>query len=225
MPLVADAGGRTRLAATCHTPTGTEARAALRAAALAAASLAAYGTLAAVVRLARLPGRARRFTGSYETGSFRPAEMPVTQWLDDPVPAVDPRTWRLTVRGGGPDRALALEELEAHREQVRAVIDCTGGWFAEQDWEGVRLDRLLPAPAGRSVVVRSVTGYTRRFPLRDLHRLWLATRLGGEPLSPGHGYPARLVAPGRRGFWWVKWVASVEVSAAPWWWQPPFPLT
>ncbi|MDT5134639.1 MAG: hypothetical protein QOE41_3950, partial [Mycobacterium sp.] len=34
----------------------------------------------------------------------------------------------------------------------------------------------------------------------------------------------RIVAPGRRGFWWVKWVASVEVVDEPWWWQPPFPL-
>ena len=36
---------------------------------------------------------------------------------------------------------------------------------------------------------------------------------------------ARLVAPGRRGFWWVKWVVSVELDPTPWWRQPPFPLT
>ncbi|MGH2675460.1 MAG: molybdopterin-dependent oxidoreductase, partial [Actinomycetota bacterium] len=45
------------------------------------------------------------------------------------------------------------------------------------------------------------------------------------PLDPGHGYPARIVAPGRRGFWWVKWVERVELSPVPWWWQWPFPLT
>jgi DMSO/TMAO reductase YedYZ molybdopterin-dependent catalytic subunit len=33
-------------------------------------------------------------------------------------------------------------------------------------------------------------------------RLLLATRVGGAPLEPRHGFPARLVAPGRRGFWW-----------------------
>jgi DMSO/TMAO reductase YedYZ molybdopterin-dependent catalytic subunit len=75
------------------------------------------------------------------------------------------------------------------------------------------------------VVARSVTGYSRRYPLVDAGRLWLATRVGGAPLSAGHGAPARIVAPGRRGFWWVKWVTSLEVSGAPWWWQPPFPLT
>ncbi len=87
------------------------------------------------------------------------------------------------------------------------------------------LSRLLPGAEGRSVGIRSVTGFGRRFPLGDLESLLLATRVGGRPLSRGHGFPARIVAPGRRGFWWVKWVASVEVAQTPWWWQPPFPLT
>jgi DMSO/TMAO reductase YedYZ molybdopterin-dependent catalytic subunit len=49
--------------------------------------------------------------------------------------------------------------------------------------------------------------------------------VGGVPLTPAHGYPVRLVAPGRRGYWWVKWVDRVELSADPAWWQPPFPIT
>jgi DMSO/TMAO reductase YedYZ molybdopterin-dependent catalytic subunit len=48
--------------------------------------------------------------------------------------------------------------------------------------------------------------------------------VAGAPLSPGHGAPVRLVAPGRRGFWWVKWVESVTVEPEPAWWQPPFPV-
>ena len=93
--------------------------------------------------------------------------------------------------------------------------------------ERVRLDHLLGAAldGAASIEVRSVTGYARRFPAADASRLWLATTVGGEPLSPGHGSPARLVAPGRRGFWWVKWVTSVAPSDRPWWLQSPFPLT
>jgi DMSO/TMAO reductase YedYZ molybdopterin-dependent catalytic subunit len=53
----------------------------------------------------------------------------------------------------------------------------------------------------------------------------LATRVAGEQLSAGHGFPLRLVAPGRRGFWWVKWVERVQVDETPWWWQPPFPIS
>jgi DMSO/TMAO reductase YedYZ molybdopterin-dependent catalytic subunit len=76
-----------------------------------------------------------------------------------------------------------------------------------------------------SVLVTSTTGYGRRFPLGERRRLLVATRVGGRPLGAGHGFPARIVAPGRRGFWWVKWVDRIEVGAEPAWWQPPFPLT
>jgi DMSO/TMAO reductase YedYZ molybdopterin-dependent catalytic subunit len=199
----------------------------MRAGVLSAGSLAAYGSLTGIVRWTGLPGRARRFTGSYERGSFDPESMPVTQWLDDTVLEIDPQAWRLRVSGGGRTATLSFDEVDAQREPIPATIDCTGGWFAHQDWEGARLDRLLGpmASAGRSVLIRSRSGYTRRYPLSDASRLWLATRAGGAPLSPGHGSPARIVAPGRRGFWWVKWVEAVEVGGTPWWWQPPFPLT
>jgi hypothetical protein len=40
----------------------------------------------------------------------------------------------------------------------------------------------------------------------------------------GHGAPVRLLAPGRRGPWWVKWVRSVDLVDRPWWLQLPFPL-
>jgi DMSO/TMAO reductase YedYZ molybdopterin-dependent catalytic subunit len=40
----------------------------------------------------------------------------------------------------------------------------------------------------------------------------LATHVDGEELSHGHGFPLRLVAPGRRGFQWVKWVEEVRVT-------------
>jgi hypothetical protein len=35
--------------------------------------------------------------GSCETGSFDPDATPGTIWLEDPVPAVDPDRWRLTI--------------------------------------------------------------------------------------------------------------------------------
>ena len=138
--------------------------------------------------------------------------MPVTSWLDDRVPDLDGASWRLDTG----ERRLTLQELEGlPRERLAAVLDCTGGWYSRQEWEGVRLDRLVAVEDASSVVVRSATGYQRRFPVTDLSRLWLAVRLGGRPLSRGHGFPARLVAPGRRGFWWVKWVVELETSPPP----------
>ena len=43
----------------------------------------------------------------------------------------------------------------------------------------------------------------------------LATHTGSEPLSHEHGFPLRLVAPGHRGFEWVKWITRIEVLTEP----------
>jgi hypothetical protein len=198
----------------------------LRGGALLGGSVAVYGAMEGLVRATSLRGADRRFTGSYEAASFDPRAMPVTQWLDDSVPHVDLSAWRLRVVTPGGERVITFEELLGFRDRVRATLDCTGGWFSEQEWEGVLLWRLLgDATDARSVGVGSLTGYGRRFPVADARDLLLASRVGGQPLSAGHGAPIRLVAPGRRGFWWVKWVDRVEVGSTPWWWQSPFPLT
>jgi hypothetical protein len=201
-------------------------RSLLRAGAIAGGSIAVAGAVEGVVRLTGIRGADRRVTGSYERGSFDPEAMPVTQWLDDSPPGLDRGRWRLEVRTAAGARSWTADELAAFDDRVRAVLDCTGGWYAQQDWAGVRLDRLVgEAGEARSVLVVSATGYARRFPASDAAALVLATRVGGTSLSVGHGAPARLVAPGRRGFWWVKWVVRVEASPMPWWWQSPFPLT
>jgi DMSO/TMAO reductase YedYZ molybdopterin-dependent catalytic subunit len=198
-------------------------RALLRAAAVAGGSGLLLLALEGAAGLAGLAGARRRFTGSFPVAD--PGRIPVTQWLDDRVQVIDPAGWRLQVRAGGATRAWTWEELDGFADRVEAVLDCTGGWYANAAWQGARLDRLLPPGARGSLVVVSRTGYRRRLPAADAPGLLLATRLGGRPLSAGHGFPARLVAPGRRGFWWVKWVTEVEVDPAPWWRQPPFPLT
>lgn len=202
-------------------------RAAIRVGAFAAVSAGLYVAQTSAVNLAGLPGAGRRFTGSYDTGSFDPAAMPSYTWLNDTTPAIDPGRWRLAViGGGGTRRELTLPDLSAYDVRVRATLDCTSGWYAEQDWGGVPVRALLPDIGdARSLLVHSSTGYGIRFPVRDLDHLLLATTVGGAPLRAGHGFPLRLVAPGRRGFWWVKWVDRIELSGTPWWWQPPFPVT
>jgi len=200
-------------------------RSLLRLGALLGAGAAAYATLSGLAVVAGLPGHRRRATGSYETGTDNPRAMPYVAWLFDDFPAIDPTTFELSVRSHGDERRVGFPELAAGTDTVRALLDCTSGWYAVQTWRGVRLDRLLPAPRdGQVIVVTSATGYQRRFRASEAASLWLAVAAAGEPLDTGHGAPVRLVAPGRRGFWWVKWVVSVELAHGYAWQQPPFPL-
>jgi DMSO/TMAO reductase YedYZ molybdopterin-dependent catalytic subunit len=205
-------------------------RAALRYLGLSAAGLALWRGSEAVARVAGLSGSRQRYSGSREQGSFSGNGYPTTNWFSDPKPRLDPAAWRLRISGFVRHEAtLSLDDLAGLEQRTqRATLDCTGGWFTTQDWTGVPLSAVLsraaPSPDARSLVLRSATGYTRRFPLDEAGRLLLATHVGGEPLSRGHGFPARLVAPGYRGFEWVKWVVAIEVSDSPAWLQSPLPL-
>ena len=192
----------------------------LRGGGLVVAAGALWAAQEALVRLGDLPGATRRFTGSYASPLPRP-----TIWLSDRVPQPDPG-WTLTVTGLSTPRTRSLPELlEQPSRTVRAVIDCTSGWYSEQDWTGWSLaDLLRPVPEDRSVVVRSRTGYSRRFGPDELDDVLLAHAMAGEALPRALGAPLRLVVPGRRGFWWVKWVDRLEVDTRPEWWQPTFPL-
>lgn len=165
-------------------------------------------------------GDNRRFTGSHEIASFNPADMPTTMWLNDTSPSVALSDWELTVAGV----PVKLETLHGLAAPLTADLDCTGGWWSRQSWDAVPLAELLPPTDAPTLEVTSLTGYSRLFPARDAANLYLAVGYGGEPLRRGHGAPVRLVAPGRRGFWWVKWVSRIDAVSRPWWLQLPFPI-
>jgi DMSO/TMAO reductase YedYZ molybdopterin-dependent catalytic subunit len=120
--------------------------------------------------LTALPGAARRFTGSYETGSFS-GNFPTTSWLFDHPEPVNPATWRLVVEGAVEQPlSFSYAELEAlTRQNQTGLLDCTGGFYTEQVWSGLPLGYLLDLarvkPTARSVTVVAVSGYGRRFPL------------------------------------------------------------
>ena len=200
----------------------------LRLAGLAVAGFALWQAGERTTRLLGLSGSDRRFTGSYEAPQRADGSFPVVSWLNDRPAPVDAANWTLAVDGAVErPSVLRFEELAGDAE-VTATIDCTGGWHSTQVWRGVPVARLLesagPTQRASSVTFTSVTGYYRRFSMEEAGGYLLATRVGGRRLSHGHGYPVRLVAPGKRGFEWVKWVRHIEVNEGPKWLQPPLPL-
>ena len=85
-------------------------------------------------------------------------------------------------------------------------------------FEGVHWRELEPLVQPRQsahyVIAHSEQGYTANVPiafLRDDQAL-LATHANGEPLAPEHGYPLRLVIPGKYFWKSAKWLRGIELS-------------
>jgi DMSO/TMAO reductase YedYZ molybdopterin-dependent catalytic subunit len=187
----------------------------LSAAVVGAGAFAVWQVQRPMQRALGLRGAERRFTGSYDAGD----EFPATSWVADHPRALDAGAYRLAVAGHvRTPLSLRVEDLDAGDEIV-ATLDCTGGFWTTQRWHGSSLGRVLDAAGvgegARHVRVISRTGYRWSFSLDDARGLLLATGVRAGPLSHGHGAPCRLVAPGRRGFQWVKWVVRVEVHEDP----------
>ena len=215
-------GARQRL-----TGTDLSRRSLLRTAAFGLGAAALWTVAEGALRLTGSPGARRRATGSHELGTGDPAAMPVTQWFTDTVPETPPDSIELVV--GSRRRRIPVAELD-RGDRVRAVLDCTGGWYAEQDWAGIRLDHLLAeladatCPRTAASTSSRQTGFRRRLPLRDAGSLLLATLPAGSRCRRATARRSGWWRPAGAGFWWVKWVRRVEVVDAPWWVQPPFPL-
>jgi DMSO/TMAO reductase YedYZ molybdopterin-dependent catalytic subunit len=193
----------------------SERRTVLQYTALLLAGVVAWRAIEAVATLLSAGGASRRFTGSKLLDGDGNAAFPVTAWVaDDPEP-IDRDAWSLSVEGAvGEPLGLEYNHVAADARRP-ALLDCTSGWYTIQTWQGVRVGDLLDQagadPDARYVRFVSVTGYRWSLPIEEARDALLATHVDDEPLTHGHGAPVRLVAPGRRGFQWVKWVVRVEV--------------
>lgn len=130
--------------------------------------------------------------------------------------------WRLTVKGPGGSAELSLLDLRSMPQQtVELPIACVEGWSQNAVWTGVRVqDVIALVGAGPESDVRFTSLQTRgAFATSRMRREYvadpwslIALRLGGETLDIEHGYPARVIAPGRPGVRQTKWLSSVEVT-------------
>ncbi len=84
-------------------------------------------------------------------------------------------------------------------------------------WTGVPFSVLLetiqPLPGSVKVVFRCLDGYSTSITLEEAKRngVMLAYKVNGEPLTPQHGFPVRLVVPEKYGMKWPKWINEIEV--------------
>ncbi|MEK8128171.1 sulfite oxidase-like oxidoreductase [Paenibacillus filicis] len=135
------------------------------------------------------------------------------------VPEYNLDEWTLRVFGAvGEERIFRFKELQAlPQTQVLVDIHCVTRWSKlDTAWEGVRfrdfLEHMNIKPEGRFVMLYADQDYETNIALDDLlgDDILLAMKYDGEPLSPKHGWPLRLVIP-HRYFWKsAKWLRGIE---------------
>ena len=70
-----------------------------------------------------------------------------------------------------------------------------------------------PAPAARFAIAHAEAGFTSNVPIEFLERegAMLATHADGEPLTAEHGWPLRLIVPGKYFWKSAKWLRGIEL--------------
>jgi DMSO/TMAO reductase YedYZ molybdopterin-dependent catalytic subunit len=98
------------------------------------------------------------------------------------------------------------------------TLNCVEGWSVTILWEGVLL-RYLLAEAGidsaaNTVIFRAHDGYSTSFPLSYImeNDIMMAHRMNGLTMPPERGFPLELVAEGKWGYKWIKWITEIELS-------------
>jgi DMSO/TMAO reductase YedYZ molybdopterin-dependent catalytic subunit len=144
----------------------------------------------------------------------------ISKNLIDPNVSAD--RWRLRV-GGVSSRMLDLsyEDLLALPSQeqyttLQCISNGVGGpLMSNALWKGVPLRELLgraqPLPSATHVMFRSDDDYTESLSLEFAMRdgVMLAHTMNGERLPKEHGFPLRLLAPGKYGMNQPKWITEI----------------
>lgn len=135
------------------------------------------------------------------------------------VPKVDVAKWDFRVWGEveSPIRFIWDEFKLMPRKKVHTDVHCVTRWSRlDMDFEGVPIQHILELaqlkPTAHFVLTHAEQGYTANLPLEvlDDEDVLLADIADGQPLTPEHGYPLRLVVP-KRYFWKsAKWIRGLE---------------
>jgi DMSO/TMAO reductase YedYZ molybdopterin-dependent catalytic subunit len=162
---------------------------------------------------------------------YDPARLPPGQYLTEKwpvlhagtVPKIDLETWDFRVTGEV-ERELTLtweQLLELPSREVTVDIHCVTRWSRfDTTFKGVHwseLGKLVgPKPSARFVVAHAEQGFTSNMPIAAIEdeNALIAYEADGEPLTPDHGWPLRLLVPSRYFWKSAKWLRGLELRSS-----------
>ncbi len=165
----------------------------------------------------------------------RPSEaeakrLPPGQYLEQgfpvlsagPTPIVKPTDWTFTLKvGPRPLKSWSLAEFRMlPMSDLKRDIHCVTKWTKfDTEWRGVLFDDILAAAGVDKaptdyVLAHSYDGYSTNVPVRDLvdGKAMVALEFAGQPISPDHGGPARLLVPHLYVWKSAKWVNGLQFT-------------
>ena len=178
-------------------------------------------------------GRAER---KVIAAGYDPARLPPGQYLTEkwPVlhagspPDTDLADWDFVVSGEvETPTTLSWDDFaRLPRTSVTEDIHCVTRWsrfdaeFSGVAWSTIR-DLVQPRPSAHYAIAHAEAGFTANVPASflDADGALLVTHADGEPLTPDHGWPLRLVVPGKYFWKSAKWLRGIELLSAD---QPGF---
>ena len=167
---------------------------------------------------------------------YDPARLPPGQYLTEKwpvlhagsVPKIELAAWDFTVTGEV-EREVTLtweQLLELPSREVTVDIHCVTRWSRfDTTFKGVHWSEVAklvtPKPTARFVVAHAEQGFTSNMPMEAIEdeNALIAYEADGEPLTPDHGWPLRLLVPSRYFWKSAKWLRGLELRSTD---QPGF---
>ena len=111
-------------------------------------------------------------------------------------------------------------EIKSNFEKNKKVITlhCVEGWSVKILWEGIKLKDILAESIvdkkTNTLIFYAYDGYTTSLPLEYITKndIMIAYKMNGVTLPHERGFPFELVAEGKWGYKWIKWITKIELS-------------
>jgi DMSO/TMAO reductase YedYZ molybdopterin-dependent catalytic subunit len=152
-------------------------------------------------------------------------------------PVVDPTSWRL-ILDGEVNKPVQLDYRTLRAlpaVDMTKTLECISNFTAgcsltasgcdllsTARWRGVRLSDVLDLagglkPSAVALAVMSVDEFSASLPpdITSDPQAIIVYEMNGQPLPREHGYPARLLVPGRYGMKSPKWLAGIRAMSQP----------
>lgn len=162
---------------------------------------------------AQLPGQATKLLLPTDT----PDEFHFKRMWYNPVAPIDLKTFRLQVKGlVEKPGSWTLDQLRSlPKEQQSSRMKCVQCWSARTNWGGFRYaaiaDAVKPKASAKAVRIDCADKWYEYFSLEELKnpRVLFTLEMAGQPLTPDHGAPIRLIDPSKYGYKSAKLITSI----------------